>query len=362
MESKFSENVKALRKMQSITQEQLAEAMGVTVGAVYKWEQNLSTPDIRIIMELASFFGVSVDVLVGYEVCASDKERILQALKRIKVEKDYENCWDQVEGWLRRYPNDFDIVYNCGVLYNLVGIETSNKSRLSRSIVLMNRACGLIDQNKDPQISETSICRDIAISYLSMGKSQEGVQQLKAHNPCGLNDDIIGSELATNPERREEALPYLSMALLHSTACLYRIVIGFMNVFFARKDYSAAIKMLQWISAYLDGLQTDKGSSYLDKDNVILLALCGMIYEKIGCIDEAKDYLRKARQTALRFDTAPDYTSRNICYCENVEPRVFYDNIGSTAIDSILKLLKEGIDLPEESTLKLWEEICHEES
>lgn len=68
MESKFSGNVKALRKQQSITQEQLAEAMGVTVGAVYKWEQNLSTPDIRIIMELARFSGVSVDALIGYEI------------------------------------------------------------------------------------------------------------------------------------------------------------------------------------------------------------------------------------------------------------------------------------------------------
>lgn len=124
MKSKFSENVKSLRKEHHITQEQLAEAMGVTAGAIYKWEQELSTPDIGIIMELASFFGISVDALVGYEVCASDKERILQALKRIKFEKAYENCWDEVEGWLRRYPNDFDIVYHSGILYNLVGIET----------------------------------------------------------------------------------------------------------------------------------------------------------------------------------------------------------------------------------------------
>lgn len=362
MESKFYKNIRELRKQQRMTQEQLAEAMGVTVGAVYKWEQNLSTPDIRMMMEIASFFGISVDALVGYEVCSSDKERIIQQLKRIKVTKAYESCWDEVESWIRRYPNDFDIVYNSGILYNLVGIETGNSSCFSRSIELMNHACSLISQNKDPEISETSICRDIGVAYLSLGKRKEGMKQLKDHNPCGVHDDMIGQELATDRHQREEALLYLSRALLHSTTSLYRIVIGFMNVFFDRKDYTTAIKMLRWMSAYFEGLQTETGSSYLDKENATLLTLCGMLYEKIGCIDEAKDYLRKARQSALRFDAAPDYTSRNIRYCENLDPQVSYDNIGSTAMDSILKLLKEGIELPEESTLNLWEEICHEES
>lgn len=361
MKTKFSENIKMLRKEQHITQEQLAEAMGVTAGAIYKWEQELSTPDIGIIMELASFFGVSVDALVGYRMCDSDKKRILQELKRIKVEKDYENCWDSVEGWLRRYPNDFDIVYNSGVLYNLVGIETGSNRHLSRSIELMTHSCTLIDQNNDPKISETYIQRDIAIAYLSLGKSQEGIQQLINHNPCGVNDDLIGQQLATIPERREEALPYLSTALLHSTASLFRVVIGYINIFFARKDYAAAIQMLQWMSTYLDGLRTENGSSYLDKDNTWVLALCGAVYGTTGQNEQAKDCLRRARQLALKFDADPDCTSRNIRYCEGLEPKVAYDDIGTTAMDTIVHVLEDGVDSREEPVLKLWEEVCHEE-
>ena len=360
MKSRFSENIKTLRKEKHLTQEQLAEAMSVTAGAIYKWEQERSTPDIGIIMELASFFNVSVDALVGYEMCVSDKERILRELKRIKVEKDYGNCWEEVEGWLRRYPNDFDIVYNSGVLYNLVGIETENNSYFSRSIELMNHACNLISQNKDPAISETYIRRDIAVAYLSIGKAQEGLQQLKDHNPCGVNDDLIGQELATTPNHREEALPYLSMSLIKSTSSLFRVVIGYVNIFFERKDYESAIRIIQWMITYLDGLRVENKPSYLDKDSAWLLALCGAVYGQIGQLDEARNYLRKARQIALQFDSDPDYTSRNIRYCNGLEPRAAYDNIGSTAIGSIMNVLEDGAESADEPVLKLWEEIFNE--
>lgn len=41
MKIKLAENIKIFRKERKMTQEQLAEALGVTVGAVYKWEQNI---------------------------------------------------------------------------------------------------------------------------------------------------------------------------------------------------------------------------------------------------------------------------------------------------------------------------------
>lgn len=42
---KLAENIRAFRKRQGLTQEQLAEVLGVTVGAVYKWESRLSQPN-----------------------------------------------------------------------------------------------------------------------------------------------------------------------------------------------------------------------------------------------------------------------------------------------------------------------------
>lgn len=55
MENKLAENIRTFRKQRALTQEQLAEVLGVTVGAVYKWEARLSQPELSTIMELADF-------------------------------------------------------------------------------------------------------------------------------------------------------------------------------------------------------------------------------------------------------------------------------------------------------------------
>ena len=63
MEMKLGGNIRAHRKARGLTQEQLAEVLGVTVGAVYKWEAQLSVPELSLIVELADFFDCSTYTL-----------------------------------------------------------------------------------------------------------------------------------------------------------------------------------------------------------------------------------------------------------------------------------------------------------
>ena len=58
MELSLSDNIRTFRKQRRMTQEQLAEVLGVTVGAVHKWESGLSVPELAMIVEMADFFDV----------------------------------------------------------------------------------------------------------------------------------------------------------------------------------------------------------------------------------------------------------------------------------------------------------------
>lgn len=63
---KIAENIVRLRHEKKITQERLAEFLGVTKASVSKWETGQSMPDILMLPQLATYFDVKVDELMGY--------------------------------------------------------------------------------------------------------------------------------------------------------------------------------------------------------------------------------------------------------------------------------------------------------
>lgn len=62
--SVFGKNITRLRKMANMTQLELAEKINYSDKAVSKWEQGNSLPDVRVLVQLADLFGVTVDDLI----------------------------------------------------------------------------------------------------------------------------------------------------------------------------------------------------------------------------------------------------------------------------------------------------------
>ena len=63
----FAEIIGAYRKELGLTQEALAQKLGVTNQAVSKWESGQSCPDIALLPALADLFGITIDALFGRE-------------------------------------------------------------------------------------------------------------------------------------------------------------------------------------------------------------------------------------------------------------------------------------------------------
>ena len=86
----FGNVIKENRKRLNLTQEDLAQKLGVTNQAVSKWESDQSCPDIMIIPELAGVFGISIDELFGKEppVKAPVEEPPLGILKSLPWKDD----------------------------------------------------------------------------------------------------------------------------------------------------------------------------------------------------------------------------------------------------------------------------------
>jgi transcriptional regulator with XRE-family HTH domain len=78
---KLGENLKKLRLKRELTQEQLAEAFGVSAQAVSRWENGMTYPDITLLPSIASYFDISIDEIIGFDITRKE-ETIKKILKK----------------------------------------------------------------------------------------------------------------------------------------------------------------------------------------------------------------------------------------------------------------------------------------
>ncbi|MBR2466529.1 MAG: helix-turn-helix transcriptional regulator [Clostridia bacterium] len=119
MQHSIGKTIKELRKSRGLTQEELAEKIGVTAQAVSKWENEIGMPDLSQIVPLAHVFGVSTDTILGTgDIKKNDdiSEILKRAQSKLKFPLSVECLTDKynvlLEG-LKIYPNNFTLLINC---------------------------------------------------------------------------------------------------------------------------------------------------------------------------------------------------------------------------------------------------------
>lgn len=99
---------------------------------------------------------------------------------------------DEAERAVMRYPNCFAIVYQAAVMMQVFGLEQSDKALTVRALELYERALLLTEQNTNSEISELTIHVAMAECDLMLGRKEKALEILKANNPMGMNNTMIG--------------------------------------------------------------------------------------------------------------------------------------------------------------------------
>ncbi len=105
----LSENIKRLRREKELTQEALAEFLGVTFQSVSNWERGESYPDIMLLPEIAEFFKVSVDELLGVNKSENEHE-INSKIAEYDNLTDHKLMQEIINDLKAKFPNDFRIL------------------------------------------------------------------------------------------------------------------------------------------------------------------------------------------------------------------------------------------------------------
>lgn len=85
MENTLGRRISEYRRRQGLTQEEVAETLGISSQAVSKWENDVSCPDILLLPELARLLGVTVDALLSGE--KATEVQLVPAEKRKSLEE-----------------------------------------------------------------------------------------------------------------------------------------------------------------------------------------------------------------------------------------------------------------------------------
>lgn len=115
----LSTRIKNSRKSKDITQEQLAEILGVSTQAVSRWECGITCPDIMLLPRLAEIFGITVDELLG----VNEKEKMQEINSIIEeAEANIDNNHTvepivSLRAALQKYPNNDRLL--CTLMYAL---------------------------------------------------------------------------------------------------------------------------------------------------------------------------------------------------------------------------------------------------
>lgn len=352
MEIRLGESVRALRKESGFTQEQLAEALGVSVSAVHKWESGKATPELEMLVDIAEFFETSVDAMLNYGWEKLSMGQAVEKLRHFPAEKNLSEGMRYAEKVLQKYPNSFEVVYSSAQVYFL----TMEPENMPRALELYERALVLINQNTNREINEVTIRNRIAYCYCYMDRMEEGIAILKENNFDGMHNARIGLLMAQDKSKADDALAYLSEALASCYGDLYNICIGYANAYLALKRLDELYDLILWLRAVGKGLWDTSVISWMDRGDVKLDLILAEVEYLRGDREEAKSWLLKAKETAERFDSAPNYrTSDGMKLYHGRNIAMSYDDMGGTAMEMIRRLMVDGGDCA--NLRPLWEKL-----
>ena len=336
---KIGEKIKELRKRDGRTQEEIASSLGVTSQAVSRWEANGGYPDMEIMPNIATLFGVSIDALFGYDG-VDRKNRIDNILSEVRDMRKQNISNSEIVALLRNacaeFPNEERLLVELATALDLQGwevqggiktyfhdndedeygkmdIETNKKNPFWQESITLY--ANLLENSRDSEIL-TRVKRHLVDLYKAVGRCDKAVEIAETFSEISCSREIMLCQ-ATYGEKH---CRYKQDALIILLDELYRALSGIILSRYQKNrkdDFADMKKRIEKISgmAKLFELVYDDGNMGFHHSTVcdIYCWLASMYcdeYSGTGSesgdrsryLDLSFDCLDKALENAKKFD------------------------------------------------------------
>ena len=333
--------IKALRKKKDLTQEKLADYLGVSFQAVSKWETGVASPDLAMIVPLARLLGCSTDELFGLVDSSEDpRKNELRALyMETQQTGDLKARYDIASAAVKEYPGEFEFLYWLGEAEWMYAVDfceknsNEKKMRLEKAIECFVR---VIEDCDDTDVRNHAL-HSIVLPLSWRGRKEEAVAYAKQHPDPGflLLNCLTGEEWTIHRQKLiDHNLNRLVMTLEWGHGSLKCL-----------KAAEAIIKIIIDDENYL--FYHDK-LMHIYMGQAICLAREGKCEEAIAALQDS--YFHAVQYEKMKADSqdAP------VLYTCEISNKLSYDDklVWRTGTGTLPDAFKEYLDVPEFDTLR----------
>ncbi len=329
--------IKQLRQEQDVTQEQLAEALGITSRAVSQWECDRTAPDISQLPALANFFDVTTDHLLGVDIRRKEEEleKIFGKICEYNETGDHKGKEEYIREQLKIYPNEPDLLTElasalqcCYFHQGKADTEELKKEKSDEIISLCERALRYYKPTDDNNYTKQTLIIQYARYQQDKEKAKEIVDTLP--NVACTREFFWGDlyEGKEALERRQTALLWGYAPMMHNM---------FWNI--ACEDSYSFEEKIEILDAYdaIINIITGGKPNYFHCDLSVDAASKATLYLKLGDKEKALDMFEAAYDHADSYETRPDGEKYAPCWLSELvdeltgvckmDPNTAYDSI-----------------------------------
>lgn len=156
MKLQIGERIKAMRQQRGLTQESLAQDIGVSCQSVSRWEIGVCYPDIELLPALANFFGVTLDELMGMvELGSAQRKRdIFTAALNAERDGDWTGAARILREALADDPADDSLAAELALALSHTGVQADR----TEAIVLSERVLSRCMHDKLRSTVRANLC------------------------------------------------------------------------------------------------------------------------------------------------------------------------------------------------------------
>ena len=239
-----------LRKAKGISQEQLAEILNTTRQAVSKWERGDCYPDIDRLKDLAVFFNVSIDYLLGHDVEAVSVNCFMERLKQGKEEKRFDVSLEEIKLVVSTNGNNFRLLIAV-IEYLLSYWQSTPETRVADAVIEYARK-ELVIFLPDNGVTIDDIHRVIAMGFMMKDDFASAYRYFIDNHVQNAEEMLVECQFELGLD--EEASKSASSIFLNAVSSIINGHLVQLRLLLKNNKIDEAHDMAVWTISFLDSI------------------------------------------------------------------------------------------------------------